>query len=761
MRSSRPIRRRWWQAGLWLLLAGFLTWLTFACLFGHVNRRLSPDEIRVRGRVSYMVLPAPPRLWPLDLHADVLENGRSLSERGCVFPPILLEGASSAPRLLVVRFRATDRSSPVSNGRTYALRYRRLRSPSALILLLACWSILPALLWWRLRREREPESPTVRSATRVDWSVLVLGLLFSVFAVQAWLPASNAAWFLALAAVGVPPFLERVSRGVWTLPRWSPWLAGFLAWAAFSSIGGTSYASLSTASRLLAACAVGAMLYLGLRGSLVGREGRASSLLLVILAIAVGLSLARDAGFDIVGWLSTLGLTAKDSGRVVNLWTTKFTSHWVLVVAWGALVALGRLGKPRRGSVALVALLVLLALGSSGSKTAVSALLLSAVVAVAALRWPGGVRRLVMYGLVFGVLLAPLLAAVPWRIESALPSSWRGAVGVFELDVRGGIWEFSRQLVSLHPLVGWGLGATGSLPGQHLSMAHALGIDPASAGPVLASRPILLGGHPHDAALLTWLDLGLIGALLLAGLLVAMARGLAATEEKRLAHASLLGLLTVTAVFLVFNYPVWEPEVMALLWMSATLVALVLPRPVAARESLVRGAVAVVVLLAIGCGLLSSGRLSLWLTERRFRIPDLRLDVAGGTLSSGGEVWRLEQGVGLDAGAELVRLAPGGSAYIWGWAYGRRGAFRPREVLVFLGSHLVGIVRPERPSPRVFVETTPRDIRALTSGFLIPVQPGRVDLDAPVTLVALGQGRMRAVELRHLGGGVPGRDDRL
>lgn len=59
-------------------------------------------------------------------------------------------------------------------------------------------------------------------------------------------------------------------------------------------------------------------------------------------------------------------------------------------------------------------------------------------------RWPRGVRRALVVALVTGMLAAPLLAAVPWRVHSMLPSDLEGgALGALELDVRGSVWEYS------------------------------------------------------------------------------------------------------------------------------------------------------------------------------------------------------------------------------------------------------------------------------------------------------------------------------
>jgi hypothetical protein len=85
-----------------------------------------------------------------------------------------------------------------------------------------------------------------------------------------------------------------------------------------------------------------------------------------------------------------------------------------------------------------------------------------------------------------------------------------------------------------------------------------------------------------------------------------------------------------------------------------------------------------------------------------------------------------------------------------GWAYGPPGAEPPDAVLVFVGPDLAGIAWPERPSPEAFARTDRGDVRALVSGFLLRLEPDRLDLGAPVTVVALRPDGALARELAPL-----------
>lgn len=743
--------------GLWLLVGAVLSWVTLVCLFGDVELALSPDQIR-GGKVARVNdLPVPPLLWPGELDLEVFEDGHALGprvedvetvrERGEGAYAVSVRREPGLPVRRTLHFTASDGSRPPSDGRRYVVRFPRRELPAATVLVVASWILLPwgVILWWRSSQGR-PLLPSVPA-----WSLVVAGAVYTLFVVQAWLPPANWGWLLAVGAVGLAPALACLLCGDWSCPRWFPWLAGLLAWAVCSSLGGSSYAAPASAVGFLAVAVGGVLLYLGFRQVFEGPEFRGASFLLGLFLLVAGLSLARDAGFDPAGALESLGLVPESSPRLVNLWTTKFVGHWLLVVGWSALAALGLGTRGRRIPAALVTILGALAVVLNGSKAAHFALGVSIVAAMPAIRWPTPVRRLCVGGLMVGLLLTPLLSSLPWSLQSdSTPSARQERAGSAEMAVRGGIWEFSRRMISLRPVEGWGFGATASLPGRQLPVAEALGLDRDTAGPKLSRHPALAGGHPHNSALLTWLDLGLVGALLVVGLVWAVGRSIAGVEERRGTHAALLGLLTVTAVFLVFNYPAWEPEVASILWMTAVLAAAILPRLVVSRRALLRSAAVVLLILAFGCSVLVYHRGAGWLTARELRTDGAVLDPEAGRLVLGDEVRDLEYSDRLDAGADLFEPGSGADTFIHGWAYGPPGAGAREAVLVFVGSELAGVVWPERPSPEAFDRADPKDVRALVSGFLIRVEPERLDLDAPVTVVALRPDGSLARELPPL-----------
>jgi len=714
-----------------------------------------------RGVVEAYRVPAPPFPWPQSLHVEVLEDGRPLGpevegreavveEGDGAFAVVVREG-SGIRRYGVVYFSASDGSKIRANGRQYVVRHSRWQLPAAFAFVLVLWTVFP-LSVLRLTKVFIPSARDAAAPIEVGaWSVLVAGSLYSVFAAQAWLPPSNVSWLLLVVTAGVAPFLANVREVASRVPGWLPWIAGFGVWAAATSFGGSSYASPGTAMGFLAVMAGGILLYFGLRGSLQDSAERGPTLLFVLFCLTVVLSLAREAGFGVTSWLASLELSPVWKDGLVNSWTTKFLSHWTLVVAWCTFAALSNSRRGRRWSMSLVAVIAVLTIAMMGSKSAIVAFGLSGLVALTSYRWKS-VRHVVIAGLVGCVLFAPLWAAVPWRVGASLPTRLtEGPLSGLEMDARGGVWEFGRKLVLLRPLRGWGFGASVGLPAREVPMTVALDLDPETTGKHLSREAALPGGHPHNAALLTWLDLGLIGSLLLAGLIWSTGRSIGAVEDRQ-AQASLLGVLTANACILAFNYPAWQPEIQSILWMSGVLGAALLPRPAVRRRELLLTVGGVFLVLVLGGVSLAQGRVERWLTIRELRANGVVLRPQEGVLAVGDEAREVVYDERLNAEAELMGSGAGEPAIIRGWAFGPPGVGASAPFLVFVGSDLAGVVWPELPSPGLFAQTRPRDVRALVSGFLVPVDPEHLDLEAPVTIGVLQRGRIVAKELPPLSG---------
>ncbi len=159
--------------------------------------------------------------------------------------------------------------------------------------------------------------------------------------------------------------------------------------------------------------------------------------------------------------------------------------------------------------------------------------------AVVALLLPGESAKLaVLAGLATGVaagfapratrlglagLAAVLILALPWLLGAALPRD-AGALPNSAAH-RLLIWDFAAERISERPVFGWGMDASRAIPGgtgrPDAALREAFGLTSPTAAQWFSNAQ-LLPLHPHNLALQVWLELGAIGAALMA-LLLALA----------------------------------------------------------------------------------------------------------------------------------------------------------------------------------------------------------------------------------------------
>jgi O-antigen ligase len=203
---------------------------------------------------------------------------------------------------------------------------------------------------------------------------------------------------------------------------------------------------------------------------------------------------------------------------------------------------------------------VLISLPGETARLATIAGLAAALLSLAA---PRLVPRLVGAGVAVLILLMPLLVAFVPQIPSAnLPPS-----AVHRLV----IWDFAAQRIAEKPLTGWGLEASRAMPGGQAQPDAAtldrLNIKAPAQRQFLALPHVgVMPLHPHNGALQLWLELGGIGALIGAALMLAL--GFAASRSA--APAVGAGILASAAVTGMLSFGLWQAW-----WVASLLLAIV------------------------------------------------------------------------------------------------------------------------------------------------------------------------------------------
>ncbi|MGI9126634.1 MAG: O-antigen ligase family protein [Roseomonas sp.] len=213
-----------------------------------------------------------------------------------------------------------------------------------------------------------------------------------------------------------------------------------------------------------------------------------------------------------------------------------------------------------RAALLLVGAGVLISLPGETARLATIAGLAAALLSLAA---PRLVPRLIGAMLGLAILVMPLLIGLIPKIPTAnLPPS-----AVHRLV----IWDFTVARIAEKPLTGWGLEASRAMPGGRAQPDTAtldrLNITNPAQRAFLANPHVeVMPLHPHNGALQLWLELGGIGALL--GAVLMLALGYAASRSAVPAVGA--GMLASAAVTGMLSFGLWQAW-----WVASLMLAMV------------------------------------------------------------------------------------------------------------------------------------------------------------------------------------------
>ena len=246
-----------------------------------------------------------------------------------------------------------------------------------------------------------------------------------------------------------------------------------------------------------------------------------------------------------------------------------FSSGLVVIALLAPSMLVYLCGKKRFRMAALMALGTLTLSIISGSNAAALAIVLALIAVPLLWVMPRQMPRLIVVALMAGTLLMPVGVGLMVKefdsgarpdTESTRQTDPDGFAG--SLGHRYYIWKFAVSKAMERPWLGWGFDTSRSVPGGHETIAIGKELMPL---------------HPHNASLQLWLELGLPGLLMWAGLYWFLSRirlpdeipeGARASVQKA---ANLVLPLTLISVFASSNtsYGIWQS------WWFATLLLIV------------------------------------------------------------------------------------------------------------------------------------------------------------------------------------------
>lgn len=205
--------------------------------------------------------------------------------------------------------------------------------------------------------------------------------------------------------------------------------------------------------------------------------------------------------------------------------------------------------------VALVAVLI-------GFDTLLVALGFSLLIGGLMAAWRPVVRPILIAGTAFVILLTPL---GPQTIFDPLEMA-QNQLLPNPMVHRFHIWKFASDKISEKPITGHGLNASRTMaePSQR------------ATDKVRGDYGELLPLHPHNFSIQVWLELGAVGAVLLAIAIGFLIQWFAGATQSRSRATIFTGQFCVAAVLLSFSIGVWQGWFLATLWIVGAATAAVM-----------------------------------------------------------------------------------------------------------------------------------------------------------------------------------------
>jgi O-antigen ligase len=366
-----------------------------------------------------------------------------------------------------------------------------------------------------------------------------------------------------LAPLGLTPLLIAVALGLAAiavlehrLPAPSIDLAAALSLLCTLGLASVVWAldpehSLVRALRLVGECIEGLLLLDAADRLDAAQRARILGGLALGLAVMIALALA-DAGLSrgVMRWLHgpLTPPTASNRGATV-----------LALMMWPALLSVSRARWLAIGGWILAALGIVVCLAASAQL----ALAVATVTFLVSL-WRGrAVARIMLVLAPVAVLAMPLVPLLMPPDQPLLPRTLLKPSAMARLV----IWQFADSRIAEKPAFGWGLDAARAMPGRG---DVTLLPDPSGQMQEFLHMPL----HPHNGALQVWLELGAIGALVGALIVLVVVSRLTPVGLAPAARATGLAAFVAAATEVSLSYGIWQSWWIAALWFTGFMVLL-------------------------------------------------------------------------------------------------------------------------------------------------------------------------------------------
>lgn len=258
-------------------------------------------------------------------------------------------------------------------------------------------------------------------------------------------------------------------------------------------------------------------------------------------------------------WLGFSGLPGHELDRLNR------TASVIAILVWPVALVVAQLyGRYAAAAVIIMSALALYLLAPSTPLVAFLVGACAFAMGWISQRWA---KRLLFIGFTVAVIAVPFFDVLVPVINDWLIANVPSPNSEVHRFV---IWEFASQKIFEQPLFGWGLEAARAIPGGHDKIfLFQFGDNPTMG----QAMPL----HPHNALVQIWLELGLVGLLLIAAIFSLIVVSIPESSDNRAAPATMIAATACAFTIAELGFGIWQGWWMATLGLTAMIVIAAVP----------------------------------------------------------------------------------------------------------------------------------------------------------------------------------------
>jgi O-antigen ligase len=291
--------------------------------------------------------------------------------------------------------------------------------------------------------------------------------------------------------------------------------------------------------------------------------GRESLETFLMVGFAIGLlfvlSELATSGFVHAALSGILATDNTDLTRAKNLFNLNRVSSVMSIAVWVAVIPVWR----RFGWIGAAVLVPVTGFAISQLQPGSPFLAIVAGAAIFAIAWfaPRVAMTMLLIAVAVGLLMIPFIP----ELQPLLADMIRDlGLSEFSLHHRMEIWQFASEHSLARPFAGWGLDSS-----RLIGVGQVTIVDDA---PNVGFRNVdVLPLHPHNALLQAWLELGVVGALILAALFASVVLAIRRHVRGHLERAAAYALFVAAFINAELSFGIWQGW-----WISCNALAAIL-----------------------------------------------------------------------------------------------------------------------------------------------------------------------------------------